>query len=55
MRRRQSGQTACSGRSMAFERTRAAALADGAPTTEVKGGTLTLGTADGDQVRPTRK
>ncbi|MER6788155.1 META domain-containing protein [Streptomyces sp. NPDC000658] len=45
---------ACAGRPMAFERALAGALADGALTTEVKGDTLTLGTADGDLVRLTR-
>lgn len=44
---------ACAGR-MAFERTLAGTLADGALTTEVEGGTLTLGTADGDRVSLTR-
>ncbi|MGW1783827.1 META domain-containing protein [Streptomyces sp. NPDC002143] len=45
---------ACQGQPMTFERTLSAALAEGALTTEVKGATLTLGTADGDQVRLTR-
>lgn len=39
---------------MAFERLLAGALADGLLTTEVKGDTLTLGTAGGDLVRLTR-
>ncbi|GGS27571.1 hypothetical protein GCM10010269_77770 [Streptomyces humidus] len=46
---------ACAARPMEFERVLAATLADGALTTEVKGRTLTLRTADGDQVRLTRK
>ncbi|WP_329411458.1 META domain-containing protein [Streptomyces sp. NBC_00704] len=45
---------ACAGPVMAFERLLAGALADGLLTTEVKGDTLTLGTAGGDLVRLTR-
>ncbi|MGW2050009.1 META domain-containing protein [Streptomyces sp. NPDC001858] len=45
---------ACQGQPMVFERTLSAALTEGALTTEVKDGTLTLGTADGDQIRLTR-
>lgn len=46
---------ACTDRPMAFERTLAGTLTQGALTTDVKGTTLTLATADGDQVRLTRK
>ncbi|MCQ9181957.1 META domain-containing protein [Streptomyces sp. IBSBF 2953] len=46
---------ACPGRPMTFERALAGALADGALTAEVKGDTLTLGTAEGDLVRLTRE
>ncbi|MER6558308.1 META domain-containing protein [Streptomyces sp. NPDC001027] len=49
-----STRMACGKQPMAFERTLAATLADGTLTAEVDGATLTLGTADGDQVRLTR-
>ncbi|MET7650916.1 MULTISPECIES: META domain-containing protein [unclassified Streptomyces] len=50
-----STRMACTGRPMEFERTLAGTLAEGSLGTEVKGSTLTLTTADGDQVRLTRK
>jgi heat shock protein HslJ len=52
-----STRMACTGRptAMDFERTLAGTLAEGALTTEVKGTTLTLATAAGDQVRLTTK
>ncbi|MDX5567593.1 META domain-containing protein [Streptomyces sp. ID05-04B] len=50
-----STRMACEKQPMAFERTLAGTLADGTLTAEVDGATLTLGTADGDQVRLTRK
>ncbi|MCX5265987.1 META domain-containing protein [Streptomyces sp. NBC_00199] len=50
-----STRMACEKQPMAFERTLAATLADGTLTAEVDGATLTLGTADGDQVRLTGK
>ncbi|MDX3801529.1 META domain-containing protein [Streptomyces sp. AK04-3B] len=50
-----STRMACEKQRMAFERTLAATLADGALTAEVDGATLTLGTAAGDQVRLTGK
>jgi heat shock protein HslJ len=46
---------ACTDQPMAFERMLAGTLTQGALTTDVKGATLTLATADGDQVRLTRK
>lgn len=46
---------ACEDRPMSFERALAATLANGTLTAEVKGDTLTLGTAGGDRVRLTRK
>jgi len=50
-----STRMACTDQPMSFERTLAGTLGQGALTTEVKGATLTLATADGDQVRLTRK
>lgn len=50
-----STRMACEEQPMAFERTLAGTLADGTLTAEVDGATLTLATADGDQVRLTRK
>ncbi|MFD9394294.1 META domain-containing protein [Streptomyces sp. NPDC060000] len=46
-----STRMACPGRPMDFERALAGTLTDGTLHTEVKGTTLTLATADGDQVR----
>ncbi|MDX2681026.1 META domain-containing protein [Streptomyces soliscabiei] len=50
-----STRMACTDQPMSFERTLAGTLGQGALTTEVKGATVTLATADGDQVRLTRK
>ncbi|WP_314223000.1 META domain-containing protein [Streptomyces zaehneri] len=50
-----STRMACADQPMDFERTLAGTLAEGALSTEVDGATLTLATADGDQVLLTRK
>ncbi|MCX5369530.1 META domain-containing protein [Streptomyces sp. NBC_00015] len=50
-----STRMACAEQPMDFERTLAGTLAEGALSTEVDGATLTLATADGDQVLLTRK
>ncbi|WP_307164160.1 META domain-containing protein [Streptomyces rishiriensis] len=50
-----STRMACAAQPMDFERTLAGTLAEGALSTEVDGTTLTLATADGDQVLLTRK
>ncbi|SES46970.1 Heat shock protein HslJ [Streptomyces sp. yr375] len=48
-----STRMACTGQPMTFERTLSAALTQGTLTTDVDGSTLTLATADGDQVHLT--
>lgn len=50
-----STRMACTGQPMTFERTLSGTLGKGTLTTEVEGTTLTLGTADGDQVHLTKK
>ncbi|KQX62546.1 MULTISPECIES: META domain-containing protein [unclassified Streptomyces] len=50
-----STRMACADQPMDFERTLAGTLAEGALSAEVDGSTLTLATADGDQVLLTRK